>query len=73
MAFPATIPAIGITCIGTKAIDPEKTSTANVSPAPVVMAINDETKALSIYLLRFFAFHAALKQINSTINSVRTA
>jgi len=73
MALPAIIPAIGITCIGINSIDPERISTARVIPAPTVMAINDEIKALAIYLLRFCAFHAALKQINHTINNVRLA
>ncbi|SAJ22479.1 Uncharacterised protein [Enterobacter cloacae] len=64
---------MGITCIGVNSIEPESTSTASVNAVPVVMAINDEMNALSMYLLRFCAFHAALKQINSTINRVSTA
>ena len=71
--MPAIIPEMGITCIGVNSIEPESTSTASGNAVPVVMAINDERNALSMYLLRFCAFHAALKQINSTINRVSTA
>ncbi|CNT58309.1 Uncharacterised protein [Salmonella enterica subsp. enterica serovar Bovismorbificans] len=67
------MPAMGITCIGANSIEPVSTSTVSVSPAPTVMAINEERNALSIYLLRFCAFQAALKQMNSTISSVRAA
>ena len=55
MALPAIIPEMGITCIGVNSMEPVNTSTASVSTAPVVMAINDVTNACSMYLLRFLA------------------